>query len=592
MPVSLKKIAAIFFTFFSCFVQYTSMGQKFHLFTHIDGNAAPGHQSFDNLEEAQLTARNFIPQLHAQGYITASVDSAGLSDSSISLFIFQGKQYKWHKISFKNLPEPMMEVINSRFGPHEGGAYAPGKIKEITDYILGYADETGYPFAQVYFEEVQIDEEQQVSATLIYDPGSDYIIDSIRVHFDGRLNNSFFYNYLDIYDGMPYTARKMRTLSPLIASLPYLEEEKSWQLNFGVNENTLDLYLKERKANQANAILGIQPSADQDKRFDITADVLLFFQNEFGYGERLKFSYQQLQQNSPRMNASLNWPYLFGTKFGVEGNFEYQRFDTTFRKTTGNAGIIYQLNANDFVKVYSEIQSNRTITFDTAFVKNNKRLPPNIDVTSTGGGLQVMINRLNNNLNPVKGLMVSTSIAGAKRTILVNNAIDLISDATGFDYLSLYDTVNHQQFQMKLKTSLSYFLPVWKTLTIRMGYENGYISGSGLFRNELYQIGGFKLLRGFNELSIFSNHYHIGTIEPRLLMGPLSHIYLFSDFGYVATLDFNNMPSQFNVLSFGVGGTLSTESGIFNVAFGLGRQGNESLNFRDTRVHFGYAVYF
>lgn len=568
------------------------MGQQFHLYTFFDSADSPLDQKFNDLESMQNAADKTIPNLHAEGYITASVDSVTITDSSVSLYVYKGKSYTWKDLAFKNLPPQLDKAIQNKKMPKSGSSYDPEAIKDITSYILTYADETGFPFAQISFEDVTIDDNQQVSAVLNFDPGNAYSIDTIHVHYDGRLNKEFFYNYLDIKDGMPYTARKMRTISPLIASLPYLEEEKSWKLNFGVNDNSLDIYLKERKANQANAILGLQPSNIPDKRFDITADVLLFFQNEFGYGEKFKLTYQQLQQNSPRMDASVSWPYLFGTKFGIEGSFEYQRFDTTFRKTAGNIGVLYQLNANDYIKIFSELQSNRTITFDTAFVRNNNKLPPNIDVTSTGGGIQFSFNRLNNNLNPKRGLLATISTIASKRTILKNNAIDLLEDGSGFSYSSLYDTLNNQQFQVKIKTSASYFIPIWKNITIRLGYDNAYISGSGLFRNELYQIGGFKLLRGFNELSIFSNHFHIGTIEPRLLVGPLSHIYMFSDFGYVETLDFNNNPSNFNVLSFGIGGTLSTESGIFNVAFGLGRQGNESLNFRDTRVHFGYAVYF
>lgn len=547
---------------------------------------------FPSPEEAMQAAKKQIPDLHVQGFITASVDSFFANDSLIRLYIFKGEQYLWKTLNIDSLPPEIHKQVSFFIQRNAKHGLDADLVKKLTDFLLINADENGYPFAQVFFDDVQIDSANNIAARLRYLPGKTYTIDSILYDYDGALKESFFLTYLNLHHGMKYSAKQLKTISPLIAALPYLEETKDWQLNLGVNQNKLHLFLKPKRTNQINAIVGLQPSSDPEKRFDITADVNLLIRNELGYGEKLKFTYQQLQAQSPKLEAAVMWPYLMGTNFGVDGGFEYQKFDSAFRKTKGTLGIWYHFAASDYIRLFTELQSNRTIAFDTNFVKSNKKLPPNIDVKSNGAGLNLAYNRLNNLFNPRKGWTVDISVLGAQRTVLPNNALDNLESSSGFDYSQLYDTMDLVQFQFRVKTEASYFIPIRHLFTLKLAYENAYISGKQLFRNELYTIGGFKLMRGFNEQSIFANHYQIGTIEPRLIVGQLSYIYLFSDFGYIQTLDFNNNPSSFKAFSFGLGGTVSTKSGVFNIAFGLGKQGNEKLELRNTRVHFGYSVYF
>ena len=53
-----------------------------------------------------------------------------------------------------------------------------------------------------------------------------------------------------------------------------------------------------------------------------------------------------------------------------------------------------------------------------------------------------------------------------------------------------------------------------------------------IFRNELFQIGGYKLLRGFDEESQYLSQFAIGTVEYRYLVGQNSFFYAFVDGGW------------------------------------------------------------
>jgi hemolysin activation/secretion protein len=61
----------------------------------------------------------------------------------------------------------------------------------------------------------------------------------------------------------------------------------------------------------------------------------------------------------------------------------------------------------------------------------------------------------------------------------------------------------------------------------------GVLSSPNIFRNELFQIGGYRLLRGFDEESIFATQYGVGTVEYRFLSGLNSYFFAFADIGWV-----------------------------------------------------------
>ena len=104
-------------------------------------------------------------------------------------------------------------------------------------------------------------------------------------------------------------------------------------------------------------------------------------------------------------------------------------------------------------------------------------------------------------------------------------------------------------------------------------------------------IGGYKLLRGFDEQSILASEYAVGTLEYRYLLGLNSYMFVFTDVGWAG----NNVPgydlnSMF--IGTGVGMAFETKAGIFNMSFAIGKQGSAPFDFHDTKIHLGYVSFF
>ena len=113
-----------------------------------------------------------------------------------------------------------------------------------------------------------------------------------------------------------------------------------------------------------------------------------------------------------------------------------------------------------------------------------------------------------------------------------------------------------------------------------------------IFRNELFQIGGYKLLRGFDEESIYATRYTVINAEYRLLIGLNAYLSFFTDYGLTknryANIDVSN-----NFFGAGVGMVYETKSGLLNISYAIGKRDDIKFNLREaSKIHFGYINYF
>ncbi|MDH3244582.1 MAG: BamA/TamA family outer membrane protein, partial [Saprospiraceae bacterium] len=174
---------------------------------------------------------------------------------------------------------------------------------------------------------------------------------------------------------------------------------------------------------------------------------------------------------------------------------------------------------------------------------------------------------------------------------------DLVSELTDpndsiFEFASLYNELDLNQFQIKMLVTLNFFVPLFQSSAIRVQQKTGWIkSDRELYDNELFRIGGTRLLRGFNEESIRSNFYSILTLEYRLLFDRNSNLFIFSDLGYfrqhTANIERSDTP-----VGLGIGMNLETKIGVFGISYAIGKQEGDPFNFRTGKIHFGMVSLF
>jgi outer membrane protein assembly factor BamA len=546
---------------------------------------------FPNEQELVKALHKLVPSLQEQGFLSASIDSIGINNDHYDAYYYLGQQYKWANLFLDSIPNGFLASANINFPQLNNKALNPKLLSQLSEKILQHCEENGYPFARVWLSNITEITPQKINAHLRLERAEFRKIDSIIIQGDLNISSAFVHRYLDIAKGSIYNEKKLKIISQRLRDLPFLQESSPWLITFRPIDTRLNLFLKEKKANQLNAILGLMPNNRQSNKLLLTADVQFALQNFLGYGESISASYQNLQEKSPRIKADVIVPYLLHSPIGAETHLDLFSSNLQFRKISLQTGIRYQISTTDLLKLFYQTISNRIIGIDTPSIIASRQLPANIDAKSNGIGLEIQSNHTDYRLNPKKGWQARIGLTALQRKVLKNNAIVNLNDGTGFDFNSLYDTLTKSSIQYHFSVELADYISIGNSVTLKLGYNAGYIAAPKIFQNELYQIGGFKLLRGFDEQSIFANQYHISITEFRLRFSQNSYAYLFSDIGWVET-KFNNYDRAGWHNGFGLGTTLETKTGQFAIALAFGRSDQIPLRFRESKLTFGYIALF
>lgn len=547
--------------------------------------------SFPSSKAAYSYIRELALSLQANGFLAASIDSINITDNRYDAFVFLGNEYKWAKVDLDSLPQEILSQNGFSKIQWQGRRLEPELIARISEKTLQWAEQNGYPFATVWLEVFQEEEPNGMAAVFRWSKGNLQQLDSIHIEGEVKISRNYLLRYLDLKQGELYNEKKLRAISARLNDLAFLQEAHPWQMDFKSSDNQLNIFLKEKKANNLSAIVGLLPNSVETGKFLLTADAAFLFQNILGNGEYINIVYQNLQYKSPRFRANVVYPYLLNTPVGLDATFDLFKKDTAFRRTTFQGGLRYYLNATDYVRVFYQNQSNRLGVIDTNYIKANKQLPQDADVSAKGAGIELAVSKVDNRMNPHKGFEAKISGTVLQRQVRKSDEVLNLKDASGFDYVSLYDSFAQRTNQVFINAGLNYYLPLAKKIILKTAYAGAYMQGGNLFRNELYQIGGFRLLRGFDEQSIYTNQYHIAILELRLLLDQNSYFYLFSDNGWVQS-NFNRYYNEDVYNGFGLGTTLETKTGLFSISYAVGRHEGNPVQFRQSKIHFGYAAYF
>lgn len=530
--------------------------------------------------------------LSSKGYPAASVDSVAENDSVTIIYLFFGKQYKWIKLTTDGIEKAAIDDSRFKEKDYTDKLLNIQQLVSLRERVLNYYEKSGYPFAEIFLDSIRL-EDDKMEALLRARKGPLYHIDSIRVLGKAKISANFLQHYLDIYNGSLYNKEKLEQVSKRMLELPYLQEVQPSDVTMLGSGSILNLYLAPRRSSQANFLIGFLPSANQSGKLQLTADVNLDLKNALSNGETILLKWQQLQPKSPRLNLGFQQPYIFNSRFGFDFLFDLFKKDSTFLQVNALAGVQYLLSANQSGKIFIQWQNSFLLGtgVDTNQVKATKKLPPNIDVSAVNIGLDYDFTKTDYRLNPRKGNELKMMAAVGIKNIKRNNEILSIKDPS-FNYASLYDSVKERSYQFRIKISAAHYFPVGKQATVKTAVNGGVFISPSTFRNELFQIGGYKLLRGFSEESIYATQYAVLTAEYRYRLALNSYMFGFVDGGWVKN-KYQSVNLNNNFIGAGLGLAFETKFGLLNISYAAGKRNDVKLNLREaSKIHFGYINYF
>ena len=536
-----------------------------------------------------------LPQLQGKGYMTASVDSISIESKGASIRLFTGNIYRWAAIDTRHIDPALLAAVawNEKAFTHRPLDFRQFQTRQ--QLLLDYLENNGYPFAKISLDSVVLKDSAEVSAVLKIDKGPLYKIDSIRVFGTAKISNDFLQRYLNIPNGSIYRKERLEAITKKILELPYVQEQEPWNITMLGEGSVVNLYLRPKKSSQINALIGFLPSSDPvlGNKILVTGEATVNLKNALGNGESIGLNWQQLQSGSPRLNLLFQQPYLFHSPFGLTTSFDLYKQDSSYININLMAGAQYTLTPNKNGSVFIQQTISNLLNVDTLQIIASRTLPQTADVSAVSLGLTYDFNNTDYRFNPRRGNELQFLGSAGTKTVKVNPQIARLKDPndTGFNYASLYDTVKLHSYEFLVKLSAAHYFPLTRASTLKLGFNGGVFSSPNTYRNELFLIGGYRLLRGFDEQSILASQYAVGTLEYRYLVGLNSYLFTFLDGGWAK----NNVPGynlNSSFLGIGLGMAFETKAGIFNISYALGKRDNTSFNFHDAKIHLGYVSFF
>jgi outer membrane protein assembly factor BamA len=532
--------------------------------------------------------------LRNRGFTAASIDSVHLDSAAAFLQLYIGERFTWSIIRTRPADAQLLNAAGWSSKKLQGKPATLDHFQSEELSLLNYLEDNGYPFAKISLDSVMINQ-GAINAVLSIEKGPLYKIDSIRIVGTAKISVQFMERYLGIPEGSIYRKDRLLMISRRILELPFVQEERPWSVNMLGTGSILNLYLKPKKSSQIDALVGFLPGTDAEgnNKLLVTGEATVVLRNPFGNGESLGLDWQQLQQASPRLNVNFSEPYIFHSPYGVNLTFSLYKKDSSYINTDGILGIQFNASMNKKASVFIETAGCTVLNIDTAQIIATRQLPEVADVSSLSLGATYDYNNTNYKFNAVRGNELSfVGSVGTKR-LKKNAEILRLKDENdpSFDYGTLYDTVQTSAYQFRLNLAAAHYFELSHASTIRLAGNAAWYQSPKIFRNELFQIGGYRLLRGFDEESILASEYTVGSLEYRYLIGMNSFLFSFVDAGWAK----NDVPGYAinNVyVGIGVGLAFETKAGIFNMSYAVGKTNSDPFLFREAKIHLGYVNFF
>lgn len=501
---------------------------------------------------------------YKKGYLTFGIDSIIPTDSLNSEVYFTlGLRYKTLNLSISESSKRALREIGISPRTIETLPPNPSEISKNLERILHDFEIAGYPFAQIKFEDLSI-ENESLFTELIIIPNTrvkwnELIVSGNKV----KLSQKYLENFLHIEKGNWYNQEQVNLINTRLSQLIFVKQIKPAEILFTPEGANLYLYIETKPVSLFNGTVGLQQDPIK-LNYQLTGDLRLKLQNAFKHGELFDLNWRSIQPGSPQLKIQAAYPFLFNTPFGLDGQFFLFKRDSTFLELKSSIGVTYFISGGKTLTgFYKNQQSNLLGTGNAGLAYGSSK--------SNLYGLSFRNQTVDYLPNPRKGFIWYLEGNIGKRTLAK-------------------DSITNQYLIYGGKIQIEYYQSIGKRFVIKGGIISESFYTNNIQQNELLRFGGNLSQRGFMEDELLSTFRTTLTIEPRLILDQNSYLFVFYDQSWYE----RNVQAYINdgPKGFGAGLCFGTNIGIFSLTYALGQQFSNPILFRDSKVHFGYVAYF
>jgi hypothetical protein len=517
-----------------------------------------------NANQLQSYLRDYRLELIDKGYFLVSTKIVNQNKDSANVEVKFDKKFERIQLNISSDQKKLfkqMGILNK--SNQNYFSLRPNDLNQLLRKALNYQLNQGFPFAEVGFQNAEI-EGEKLKCELRIKPEEFYAWSNITLKGNIDISIRSLQTITGVFIGEPFSEEILNLVDKRLEQTIYFKKVKNSEVLFTEQGVELFIYLESQKVSSVQGAVGLQPNP-VTQRVGLTGDLQAKLLNVFNKGENIDLNWRSIQPQTQALNLKLVYPYLFQTPFGIDARFYLFKRDSSFLDMKSNLGIQYQLADGSLLKTFYQFSSS-----DLLYGASNSIFSKLSKVRTNSYGLSFNRRKLDYIPNPMKGNATLIEFAiGTRKTI---------SDSLNNSFLNRINLQYQHYFQLYGRN----------VLKVAANFES--YNATNIFQNELYRFGGINSFRGFNEEEIFASTKLITTLEYRFIVDKNSNAFLFYD----QAIYENTALTYLKDHPFGIGAGFSfgTKLGIFTISYGLGKQLNNNLDFRSGKIHFGYTAYF
>ena len=556
----LKRVIPVFLIALFCCMSLSA--QKLQL--KIEGSSDKENNTIDSityspthpdLKSINSEINNLSEKLLKLGYIESIIiENKRVTDSTFkaqfslgkktdSLYIFLNKQSKEDlktlivlksdtiKLAFKEAESFLNKIVNDL----ENKGFSLAKIKLIN------------------FRKI----ENSLFAELKADIGFQRQVNDIVINGYDKFPEGYKANIKRLYRNKTFNQENLKKIYSDFEKYRFVSQTKYPEILFTKDTTKVYVYLEKSKPNKFEGFIGFSNDDQKDVKLNGYLDLLLV--NTLNSGEEFSLYWKSDGNDQKTFNIALELPYIFKSRFGLKGNLNIFKQDSTFQNTKTAIDLGYYFNYNS--RVYLGYQSSESSDIQNT---NNSSIS---DYTNSFFTTNFEFTDFKNNdfLFPEKTRINIKAGYGTR--------------------ISKLETNKQLFFNIDLKHNL--YLDDKNSFNLKS--QNYYLISDQFILNELYRYGGITSIRGFSENSLQANILTSIMTEYRYLIAPGIYAHTITDYAYFEDQTSSN---KGNLLGIGFGFGLLTKNGLLNLIYANGSANNQEIKLSNSIIHISFKTNF
>lgn len=496
-------------------------------------------------------------KLERFGYFNNRLDSLINKDSIYTAYFFLGNSTKRIRVFYDSRMLSKKDVF--RYAKKVTSEYFEIGIEEVPEVLnqfVGFFEVQGKSFTSINLKDISFKEDYLV-ATLNIKTSEERTIDKLVVTGYENFPKAFLRHFLDVSPNTTFSTQKINNISEQFKALSFASESKPSEVLFTKDSTYLYLYLKKEKANRFDGLIGFT-SDDTNSGLDFNGYLDLELNNILNSGENIRLNWKNNGNDRQLFNFDFELPYIFNSPVTPKLGLNIYKQDSTFISTNLSLELNYLINYKNRIGLVSNLRSSDNLL--------DNPIEDVEDFSSAQYGISYLYRILNNStLFPTKFQLKTKVILGNRK-----------SEGT---------TINqsHINFLVNYLWSFNY------RNYLLIQNETSFLNSDNYLTNELFRIGGVNSIRGFNEESIFASLYSVVNLEYRYTPNNSSYLYTISDAAYVRN---QLAETSEQIFSLGLGYAFSTNFGLLNFSYAIGKFENQDFDFNNSRFHLKIINFF